>query len=277
MAQWNRKKSMLVLFMAMVVMMVGCSTKDNSTTEPSAEGSKDTGTSRIEQIKANGKLVIATSNYYPFEYLDPKTQKLVGYDIDLGQAIADKIGVPVEWKEMQFTALIPSIQNGQVDIGIAAMYITDERKAAVDMSDAYLATGMSLVKRSDDTSINSIDDLDGKVVGVKAGATSEKAANALIEKGVKLEVKAYKDTTDYLSDLKLGRVDVAFNDYMNQMGYNKQYPEANLTIVGEPFEKAGLGLAVTKGDTELLDLANEVIKELESNGEADKLYEKWLK
>lgn len=276
-------KGILIGCLTTILIVAGCGKSEPAAQSPDASITPEAATATpapstaIDEIKKKGKLVIATGDYYPFEYLDPDTKKLVGYDIDLGQIIADKIGVPVEWKEMQFTALIPSVQNAQVDMAIAAMYITDERKQAVDMSDSYLATGMSLVKRSDDTSINSIEDINGKTVGVKAGATSEKAANDLIAEGYELKVVSYKDTTDYLLDLSLGRVDIAFNDYMNQMGYNRQHRDAKLELVGEPFIKADLGLAVTKGNTELLDFVNDVIKEFQANGQAEELYEKWLK
>lgn len=280
MKRMMEKKFVLAALFTLILVMAGCSKTEpaaQSSVTPASTTEASAAPSQIDEIKKKGKLVIATGDYYPFEYLDPDTKKLVGYDIDLGQIIADKIGVPVEWKEMQFTALIPSIQNGQADMAIAAMYITDERKKAVDMSDSYLDTGMSLVKRSGDTTVNGMNDLNGKAVGVKGGATSEKAANDLIAQGVKLKVVSYKDTTDYLLDLQLGRVDIAFNDYMNQMGYNKQHKDAKLEIVGEPFIKAGLGLAVKKGNTDLQNLANEVIKELKASGKDKELYEKWLK
>jgi ABC-type amino acid transport substrate-binding protein len=281
-------KTTLLLLIALVFIITGCSSKTGTSTatgsepaasssEPSSAPSDAPSSSRLDEIKAKGKLVIATGDYYPFEFLDPETKKIVGYDIDLGEKIAEKLGVEVEWNAMQFTAIIPSVQNGQADMAIAAMYITEERKQAVDMSDVYMATGMSLVKRSGDDSINGLEDLNGKKIGVKAGATSETAAKELAEKGYDIEIVSYKDTTDYLLDLQLGRVDAAFNDYLNQLGYNKQHPDAKLTIVGEPFTEAGLGIAVKKGDTELLRLVNDVIKELEASGEAQAMYEKWLK
>ncbi|WP_052098348.1 substrate-binding periplasmic protein [Paenibacillus stellifer] len=275
-----KSKWITLLVTAALTVMAGCG--DNTASGGNGANASETPaasaeSSSLSAIKEKGKIIIATGNYYPFEYLDPQTQKLVGYDIDLGNKIGEKLGVEVEWKEMQFTALIPSVQNGQVDMGIAAMYITDERKAAVDMSDVYMETGMTLVKRAGDDSIQGVEDLAGKVVGVKSGATSEAAAKELKAKGTDLEIKAYKDTTDYLMDLQLGRVDAAFNDYLNQMGYNKQHADAGLEIVGKPFTNAGLGLAVQKGNTVLLEAANEVIKEMEESGEAAALYEKWLK
>ncbi len=270
-------KSALLLLVATMLVVAGCSKKEETVPTAKDNETATASASRLDAIKERGKLVIATGDYYPFEYLDPETKRLVGYDIDLGQKIADKLGVQAEWKEMQFTALIPTLQNGQADMAIAAMYITDERKKAVDMSEIYMKTGMSLVKRDGDESINRLEDLKGKKVGVKAGATSETAAKELVEQGYDIKIVSYKDTTDYLLDLQMGRVDAAINDYLNQLGYNKQHAEAKLVIVGDPFTEAGLGLAVKQGDTELLKLANDVIKELEASGESKTMYAKWLK
>ena len=287
------KKSMLTKALLMIFVLVisaalaGCGTNSASSNQASpAASSAPSATATptpkpetaVDAIQKKGTLVIATGNYYPFEYHDPKTNELVGYDIDLGNMIAKKLGVKVEWKEMQFQSLIPTLQNHQADMVIAAMYITDQRKQVIDMSESYMKTGMSLVRRSDDASINSLKDINGKTVGVKSGATSEKAAQDLnANNGAKLTIKAYKDTTDYMTDLQLKRVDVAFNDYLNQLGYNKQHPNAKLEIVGDPFVKADLGIGVNKGQTELVNLVNSVIEDMQKSGEADQLFSKWLK
>ena len=255
--------SLLVLFMFLVT---GCG--QSSTNKTAVKES------HIDQIKKAGKLVLATGDYRPFEYHDEKTNKMVGYDIDLAAAIAKKIGVPLEVKEMQFTSLIPTLQNGQADLVIAAMYITDERKKVVDFADSYMDTGMVLVVKSGDTTIKSIQDLDGKVVGVKAGATSEKVAQDLKAKGANITIKSYKETVDYLLDMENGRIDACINDLLNQLEYNKTHP--NVKIVGTPFTKASLGIAVKQGDKELLDVVNSVLKEMKENGENEKLYQKWL-
>ncbi|WP_379968771.1 substrate-binding periplasmic protein [Ectobacillus sp. sgz5001026] len=275
------KKISLYLIILTLAILTACS---NSTKAPiTADTTKSTDASTaisgptIDKIKKSGKLVIATGNYYPFEYHEKGSNNLVGYDIDLGKKLADKLGVTVEWKEMQFTSLIPTLQNGQADLVIAAMYVTDDRKKVIDMSDSYSDTGMVLVKRKDDTSIKSLDDLNGKTVGVKAGAASEQAAKDLVAKGTKLTIKSYKDTTDYLMDLQLGRVDVAFNDYLNQMGYNKQNPDSKLEIVGQAFTKASLGIGVSKGQDDLLKFVNNEIKTMKDSGDESKLFDKWLK
>jgi len=270
----NLKKSLGILLSLFVLALAaaGCGgAPAKSDAKPEA---KPAAMTRIDQIKKNGKLILATGNYRPFEYHDEKTNKIVGYDIDVAEAIAKKIGVPLEVTEMQFTGLIPSLQNGQADLVIAAMYITPVRKEVVDFADPYMDTGMVVAVRKDDTAIKGPNDLSGKVVGVKTGATSEKIAQDMNEKGAKITIKSYKETVDYLLDLQNGRLDAAINDLLNQLEYNKANP--NVKIVGEPFTKAQLGIAVKKGDKELLDLVNEVLKELKQNGGAEKMYQKWL-
>ena len=267
-------KKPLILLLGILLLALAATGCGGAPAKPEAKKDAKPAMSRIDQIKKNGKLILATGNYRPFEYHDEKTNKVIGYDIDVAEAIAKKIGVPLEVKEMQFTGLIPTLQNGQADLVIAAMYITPARKEVVDFADPYMDTGMVVAVRKDNTTIKGPKDLNGKVVGVKTGATSEKVAQELNEKGAKITIKSYKETVDYLLDLQNGRLDAAINDLLNQLEYNKVNP--NVKIVGEPFTKAQLGIAVKKGDKELLDLINTVLKELKQSGEAEKLYKKWL-
>lgn len=264
----KKSLSLLVILILTAALLSGCSQTPTSSSETGKKAS------RIDEIKKAGKLVLATGNYRPFEYHDEKTNKIIGYDIDVAEAIAKKIGVPLEVREMQFTSLIPSVQNGQADLVIAAMYITDARKEVVDFADPYMDTGMVLVVRSENNDIKSTSDLNGKVVGVKTGATSEKVANELKEKGAAITIKSYKETVDYLLDLENGRLDAAINDLLNQLEYNKTHP--GVKVVGEPFTKSSLGIAVKKGDTELLTIINSVLAEMKQNGEANKLFKKWV-
>ena len=273
----NTMKKMLALILGMLLMslvLAGCGQSQTPAKQDGKTDAKPAAASRIDQIKKNGKLILATGNYRPFEYHDEKTNKVVGYDIDVAEAIAKKIGVPLEIQEMQFTGLIPSLQNGQADLCIAAMYITPQRKEVVDFAEPYMDTGMTVVVRKDDNAIKGPNDLNGKTVGVKAGATSEKVVQELNEKGAKITIKSYKETVDHNLDLKNGRLDAVVNDLLNQLEYNKTDP--SLKVVGEPFTKAQLGIAVKKGDKELLDLINGVLKDLKASGESDKLFKKWV-
>ncbi|POP41505.1 basic amino acid ABC transporter substrate-binding protein [Superficieibacter electus] len=226
----------------------------------------------LTKIKQRGSLIVATGNYKPFEYYDDNNQ-LVGYDIDIARAVAKKIGVELKVEDLQFTALIPSVQSGHADMVIAAMYITDARKKAADFSEPYLKTGMVFVTRSDNKTVTDAASLKGLTVGVKSGAASEQIAHQ-INQNVPFTIKTYQDTAQQTMDLANGRLDATINDLLNQLELNKVFPQVK--IVGKPFTEAELGIAVAKGNTSLLSVINEVIAEQKANGEAETLYKKWI-
>lgn len=272
------KKSVACILVSILLIvgtvMAGCGKSNQSSSSSTSSTSSSSDSPRIAQIKKAGKLVLATGDYRPFEYRDEKTNKMIGYDIDIANAVAKKLGVKLEANDMEFASLIPTLQNGQADLVIGALYITDERKKVVDMSDSYLATGQAIATRKDVTNIKSVDDLEGKTVGAKVGSSSEKAVNDLIKSGKKITLKSYKTNEECLLDVASGRLDATVDDYLYQVDYNKTHP--NIKIVGDPFVKADLGVAVKKGDTELLKVVNEVLKDLEKSGEKDKMYKKWI-
>jgi ABC-type amino acid transport substrate-binding protein len=181
---------------------------------------------------------------------------------------------PVKWRVMGFADLLPALQEGQVDLVIAAMYITPQRAQIVDMSQPYLNTGLVVVVRTDETTINGLGDLPGKIVGVKEGATGARYAAQLKEEGIPITVRRYLETADSLEELEQGYVDAVFNDRLNTLEYIKTHP--NLKIVGEVFDPASLGIAVRKDDAELLALINDVVRSARASGELDRLYAKWI-
>lgn len=229
--------------------------------------------STIDRVKAKGELVLGTGNYRPFEYFD-EHNKMVGYDIELAQLIAQKLGVKLKVQDMQFTGLIPSLQSGHTDIIIAAMYINDARKQVVDFANPYMETGMILAVKKENTHILQPQDLAGLTVGVKSGAASENVARDLQKSGIDFTIKTYKETVDEILDLNSGRIDAAINDLLNQLELNKVYQ--NVKVVGQPFTQAELGIAVQKGDQAFVNLINEVLAEMEKNGQKEALYKKWI-
>ncbi len=277
----KRKNKILipVLFAALAVSMFGCKPAASAASEASAaSAAPETSASAansVEAIKKAGVLKLATGNYKPFEFRDSKTNELVGYDIDVAKRVADKLGVKLKAVDMDFPAIIPSVQKGDYDLAIAAMYDTEERRKAVDMTDSYMNTGMVLVTLANNSTFHTLADLNGKRVGVKASATSEKVANdAKTKNGYTYEVVSYKDTTGCIADLEAGRVDAVVNDQLNQLEINKTDPK--IKIVGKPFTTSKLAGAVKKGNESLLKAVNETIQEMEKDGSAQKLYDKWI-
>ncbi|MCH3918812.1 MAG: ABC transporter substrate-binding protein [Spirochaetia bacterium] len=244
----------------------------NGTAETQSSGSI------VDQIKARGVVKVATGTYVPFEFRDAKTDKIVGFDIDLAQLIADKLGVKLEVSDMPFTTIIPSVEKGDYDFSIAAMYDTPARRKIVLMSDSYMKTGMVLVaKKGNPLGIKTLQDCNGLKVGVKAGATSQKVAEDAKEKyGLNYKIVGYDETVGCVSDLEVGRVDAVVNDLLNELELEKVHPGVEI-VSDDPFTTADLACATKIGNDDLMKIINEVIATYKTDGTYDKLYQKWLK
>lgn len=261
----RREWSVLCTGLIVLSVLLGACSSGGGSTVPE--------TPRIRQIKQQGKLIVGTALTPPFESRNEKGE-LVGYDVEIAKAIAAKIGVPIEWKEFAFSDLVPAQQAGNVDMVIAAMYITPARQEQVDMSEGYADTGLVIVTRADNAAITKAEDLAGKTVGVKQGATGAKYAAELKNKGINLAIQEYTETRDSLEDLSTKQVDAVLNDKINSIQYIKTHPE--LKIASDVLSPAQLGLAVKKGDADLLNVVNTSLKEFRTNGMLDKLYQQWI-
>ncbi len=236
----------------------------------------------LVQIKARGRLIVGTAITQPFEFHDPQSGQLVGFDVDTAEYIARKLDVELEWIEMPFAALVPSLRNQRVDMIIAAMYITPERQAVVDFAEPYLDTGLVMVIRPGlQNQVRTVQDLASLKVGVKIGATGDAYAHDLAAQGIALDVHEYKDTLDSFLDLEVGRIDVIFNDYLNTLAYLKSSRSA-LKIVADDagqvhfLSRASLGIAVHKNERELLQAIDAALTNMKQDGTFDRLYNIWL-
>ena len=248
--------------------LVGCGNKssDNS-------GGNQTA---LEQIKKNKKLVVATSpDYPPFEFMvsEGGKSKIVGADIDLAQKIADKLGVELELKAMDFDALVPALQAGKVDMVITGMTPNEKRKKAVDFSDIYFkGENAVIVNAKDAGKFTSEDQLKKAKLGVQKGSTQE----TYVKDNLKVtNYKALVAVPDLIADMKNGNIDaVVLNSKVagiNVTKYDGIKVVENLKLTSGGDEEA-MAVAIKKGDNaDLIKLTNEVIKELQDSGEYDKI------
>jgi ABC-type amino acid transport substrate-binding protein len=229
---------------------------------------------RLQDIQKAGKLIVGTAITAPFEFRDKTSNELIGFDVDLINEIASRLKVKVEFKEIAFAELLNELSAGKVDVVIAGMYITDARKQIVDMSQAYLDTGLVMVTKNT-SAISTPQDLKGKTVGVKEAATGQIWAENLRDKdGVALEVRTYKTTLESLDDLDAGKVDVVLNDKLNTLEYMKTHP--TIKLAGDVLAPAGLGIAVKKGDSDLLAFIDTVLADLKTSGDIQQWFGKWI-
>jgi ABC-type amino acid transport substrate-binding protein len=275
------------IILGALILLVACqpdkpSEETYEYSENNIPASIDVNQSSLILIKERGVLRVGTAITDPFEYYDPKSGELIGFDVDLMKRIAEDLNVKIEWTEMSFAGLLPSIQDRNVDAAIAAIYIKKEREEVVDFSEPYIQTGLVMAVRPElVSSVKSIDDLSGLKVGVKIGATGAELAQDLVVRGIDIEIVEYKDTLSSLLDLEVGRLEVVFNDYLNTKKYISDANSDLQIVLDENNEinflsNVGLGIAVHKGEYELLSIINRTLDCMRQNGELKYLEEKWI-
>lgn len=219
-------------------------------------------------------LIIGTSGTYnPITFSDGGT--LAGYDIDWGNAIGEKLDREVEWVEGPLAGLLTGLQSSKYDLVMSALTMNDERKAAIDFSDAYLADGVVAVVGESNTTISSIEDLAGLRVGVIGGSGYQ---TAIEELGGYSELVEYTDAPTGFADLKIGRIDVFAAGKIPATTFvnNDTTGGEALKIAGEPLALLPAGVGIAKGDTELTEQVNAAIAEIKSDADGDAIAEKWF-
>ena len=219
-------------------------------------------------------LVVATSaDFPPFEYIDPDTQEITGFDVELIKMIGEKIGYKIEMRNMAFDSLIPSLQTGKVDVVIAALTITEEREQVIDFSKPYWHADQAIVARKDSNIvINSPEDLKGKVIGASMGTTGFLWVKDNIGED-ECTLNAYSSFVDAVQALVSGQVDLVIMDTTVVSSFEKSYDIKQVYTVetGENY-----GIAIQEGNTELLNKINQALDEIMNSPEWDQLVEKYF-
>ena len=218
------------------------------------------------------KIVVATdATWAPFEYVDEASKKIVGFDIDLMDAIAKEGGLEVEYVNVAWDPLLAGMAAGQYDAAISSMTITDERKKQFDFSDPYYSAGQLIVVRADQKGIEKPADLAGHKVGAQIGTTGAIEVGKI--QGATL--KTY-DTIDLAyMDLVNGQTDAVVAD--NPLAVNfVNIHKPKLKAVGQPFTDEKYGIAVKKGAPEVLVRINKGLKIVLDRGIIKELEDKWL-
>lgn len=231
-------------------------------------------TDQVEAIKKAGKIQMTTNaEFEPFEYKDG--DEIVGIDIDLSQAIADKLGVKLEVSDIAFDSLIPSMNAGKADFIAAGMTATEDRKKNVDFSDPYFNASQAIIVAKD-SDIKTREDLNGKTVGVQQGTTGDTyCTNDDGSSDVKVkEVKRYPKGMDAVSDLIAGRLDaVVIDDYPAEKLAAKNADK--VVKLDDALTEEEYAIAMPKG-SDLVDVVNGVIKDLKDSGELKKIIDKYI-
>ncbi|MDR0271504.1 transporter substrate-binding domain-containing protein [Paenibacillus sp.] len=263
MKRWSKVIGIALAFTLIVSALAGCG----------KQSAEEGGT--IAKIKKHGKVIAGVKyDLNLFGLKDPSSGQVQGFDIDIAKQIAKKVlgdENAIEFMEVTSKTRIPMLKNGDIDMIVATMTITDERKKEIDFSDVYFKAGQSLLVPVD-SKVNSIKDLtkDSKVLTAK-GSTSAKNVREAAPDAQVLEFENYAEA---FTALKAGQGNALTTD--NALLYGMAQQDNNFRVLDETFTEEPYGIGIRKDDKEFTQLVNDTLKELKDSGEYARIYEKWI-
>lgn len=234
----------------------------------------------LSQIKKRGYLLVATEDDYPpFEFL--VNDKPTGFDHELLEHLRKLVPFEIRQEILPWQGILPGVANGNYDVALTAVGITDERAKTLDFTMPIAESTIAYIKRKEDTSIKTSQDLAGKVLGVQQGGVSLAAipdleATLKQQGGALGEVKQYRGFAEAYQDLLNGRLDAVLHNIVSLSVLVNEKPA--IFELGERVGRRSYAAwAVKKGNQELLNLLNRFLSDLRQQGELAQLQNQWLK
>jgi len=250
---------------AAVLALTGCAQTASS------DSGSDAGDDNPYGLITPGQIRVASlGDAKPYTFTDASGE-FTGFDVELFTDVAERIGIDdVVFTGQDFSGLLSAVANGQFDVGVAAIGITDERKKTVDFSDGYLA-GYLTVMASPESDITDEDSLAGKRLGVVQGTLQEAYA---VKNFTDTELVRFPDNNAAISAVNSGSIDAHFLDYEAAKEYAEQYGLENAIDI--PSFDAPAGFAIAQGNEAFKEALNEALHEAMEDGTWKELYEKWF-
>ena len=220
-----------------------------------------------EMLLKKGELSIGVNIAYPpFEYYDADGKTALGFDIDLGKAIAKKLGVNAQIIDVAWEGIFAGLDTNKYDCVISGITITPERQAAYELSNPYVGNGQAIIlKKGSSLKIKSPEDLKGLTVGYLTESTSDIFMTKKAEAGLKFKAAEYDDAMNSFADLKNGRCDAVVSDSLVAVDYVSK-KDAPFEIVWQGKPEEYIGIAIKKGNTQLLEAVNKALEDLLADG-----------
>ena len=234
-------------------------------------GSDASSDSDLARVKEAGVLKVGTEGTYsPFSYHDPKTNKLVGYDVEVIAAVADKLGVKVEYVETPWDAIFAGLTSKRFDVVANQVTRNSEREGLYGLSSTYTVSEGVIATRADDSSITSLADLKGK-----KSAQSLTSNWAQVAKEAGADVESVEGFTQAVTLLKQKRVDATVNDNLAVLEYQKSTGDTSIKVAAKTGDVSEQVIATRKG-SDLVAAINEALTDLQKDGTLKKISEKYF-
>ena len=267
---------MSVMAAAGVLTLAGCSSNSGSSAAASGAASSAASTGAADQLAAiqtNGKLVVALEGaWQPWSYHD-ESDTLVGYDVEVSRAIAEKLGVEPEYVESDWDSLFAGLDAGRFDIVCNGVEVTEERAKTYDFTTPYGYIHTALAVRKDNEDIKSFEDLKGKTTANSLASTYMELAESY-----GATVQGIDTLEETIQLLTAGRIDATLNADVSFYDYLNVHPDADFKLVAQTEDASHVAIPVRKGDdsASLLEAINTAIEELRADGTLKTLGEKYF-
>jgi ABC-type amino acid transport substrate-binding protein len=271
------KKKLLVTMLAVSMMTVsltacgGGKTEEKDTKDKTEATEEDTS---LEDLQKAGVMKVGMCpEYPPFETVN-ESGEIEGFDVDLANAIAEKLGVKTEFVNTPYEGLIAGLQNGDFDIIMSGMS-PEETEAAEEtlcVTDNYYAVPEVILTK--DSSIKSKEDLEGKTVGSHAGSTSEYAVQSLLDEGINLNSAPYNRHSEAFADLQNGNIDAQVVE--ETWAKQKMQDGDGIIMLEEPINTINAAGVIGHGKVKFTEAYNKALQELKDDGTYDEIVEKWF-
>ena len=265
---------MSVMAAAGVLTMSGCSNSSTSTAASSgASSAAGSAADQLAAIQASGKLIVALEGaWQPWSYHD-ESDTLVGYDVEVSRAIAEKLGVDPEYVESDWDSLFAGLDAGRFDMVCNGVEVTDERALTYDFTTPYGYIHTALAVRKDNDEIKTFEDLKGKTTANSLASTYMELAESY-----GATVQGIDTLEETIQLLAAGRIDATLNADVSFYDYLNVHPDADFKIVAQTEDASHVAIPLRKGDNSatLLEAVNNAIDELRADGTLKELGEKYF-
>ena len=267
---------MSVMAAAGVLTLAGCSSNSGSSAAASGAASSAASTGAADQLTAiqtNGKLVVALEGaWQPWSYHD-ESDTLVGYDVEVSRAIAEKLGVEPEYVESDWDSLFAGLDAGRYDMVCNGVEVTDERALTYDFTTPYGYIHTALAVKKDNDTIQTFEDLKGKTTANSLASTYMELAESY-----GATVQGIDTLEETIQLLTAGRIDATLNADVSFYDYLNVHPDADFKLVAQTEDASHVAIPVRKGDdsASLLEAINTAIDELRADGTLKALGEKYF-